>query len=66
MVECSLGHLAIGHNGTLVNAYEIRNELESHGAIFRTSIDTEVLIHLLAKSGEERIEGRSHEILAQN
>ncbi len=56
LVECCLGHLAIGHNGTLVNAQEIREDLENRGAIFRTSIDTEVLIHLLAKSGQKKIE----------
>jgi amidophosphoribosyltransferase len=55
MVECSLGHLAIGHNGTLVNAYELRKDLEINGAIFRTTIDTEVLIHLLAKSRQTDI-----------
>lgn len=63
LVECSLGHLAIGHNGTLINALEMRNELESAGAIFRTTIDTEVLIHLLAKSGETRIEDAMMKIL---
>jgi len=63
LVECSLGHLALGHNGTLVNALELRQELESRGAIFRTSIDTEVVIHLLAKSGEKRIEDALMKVL---
>lgn len=56
MVESKLGTLAIGHNGTLVNAIALKNEMEQDGAIFRTTIDTEVIIHLLARSGEERVE----------
>jgi len=56
LVKCALGHLALAHNGTLVNAFELRRNLEQNGAIFRTEIDTEVLIHLLAKSGRPAIE----------
>jgi amidophosphoribosyltransferase len=56
LVECRLGHLAVGHNGTLVNAAQLRQELEQSGAIFRTTIDTEVLIHMLARSGQKKIE----------
>ncbi len=42
-------HYAIAHNGNLVNAYELRQELEAEGAIFRTSMDTEVIMHLIAR-----------------
>jgi len=65
LVQCALGHLAIGHNGTLVNALGLRNELEKAGAIFRTSIDTEAIIHLLAKSGQSRIEDALLQVLPQ-
>ncbi len=41
--------LAIAHNGNLVNAREIRGELENAGSIFQTSMDTEVVLHLTAK-----------------
>ena len=41
---------AIAHNGNLVNARRIRQELESRGSIFQTSMDTEVVLHLAAKS----------------
>ncbi len=41
-------HYAIGHNGNLVNAYELRRELESRGAIFQSTMDTEVVMHLMA------------------
>ncbi len=46
------GSFAIAHNGNLVNAQQIRAELEKGGAIFRSTSDTEVFIHLIAKSKE--------------
>jgi amidophosphoribosyltransferase len=44
------GPLAVAHNGNLVNADELRHELESEGSIFTTSSDTEVFLHLMARS----------------
>jgi amidophosphoribosyltransferase len=41
--------LAIGHNGTLTNAQEIRRRLEDSGSIFQSTMDTEVIVHLMAK-----------------
>jgi len=41
--------LAIAHNGNLVNAHKIRSELEERGSIFQTSMDSEVVLHLIAK-----------------
>ncbi|MDD3582180.1 MAG: amidophosphoribosyltransferase [Desulfobacca sp.] len=43
--------LAIGHNGNLVNAREIRHRLEQQGSIFQSTMDTEVIVHLMARSG---------------
>ncbi|MEJ5299821.1 MAG: amidophosphoribosyltransferase [Thermodesulforhabdaceae bacterium] len=43
-------YYAIAHNGNLVNAYELRQELEAEGAIFRTTMDTEVIMHLVARN----------------
>jgi amidophosphoribosyltransferase len=43
------GHMAVAHNGNLVNAEEIRAELEAQGAIFQGSSDTELLLHLIAR-----------------
>ena len=45
-----LGEISIVHNGNLVNAKEIRNELIKLGAIFQSNMDTENLIHLIAKN----------------
>jgi amidophosphoribosyltransferase len=49
-----LGEISIVHNGNLVNAKEIRDELIKIGAIFQTNMDTENLIHLIAKNYEKR------------
>jgi amidophosphoribosyltransferase len=43
------GPLAIAHNGNLTNALEVRRKLETRGAIFRTTTDSEVIIHLTAR-----------------
>lgn len=43
-------YYAIAHNGNLVNAYDLRQELEEEGAIFRTTMDTEVIMHLVARN----------------
>jgi amidophosphoribosyltransferase len=44
----ALGTLAIAHNGNLVNATELRESLENEGAIFQSSSDSEVIVHLIA------------------
>ena len=49
-----LGEISIVHNGNLVNAKEIREELIKIGAIFQTNMDTENLIHLIAKNYEKK------------
>ncbi len=48
LVSCSIGQVAICHNGNLVNAAEIRRVHEEHGHIFTSTSDTEVILHLLA------------------
>ena len=50
-----LGEMAIVHNGNLTNADEVRNKLIEKGAIFQTFMDTENLIHLIAKSSKEKL-----------
>lgn len=50
------GTMAIAHNGNLVNADKLRNDLEEHGAIFQTSTDSEVIANLLARQKEEDFE----------
>jgi len=50
-----LGEMSIVHNGNLTNAREVRDALIAKGAIFQTFMDTENLIHLIAKSDEEKL-----------
>src|SRR5215471_1693084 len=50
--EYAGGAISIAHNGNLVNATELRTELEAQGSIFQTSSDTEVIVHLMAKARE--------------
>jgi amidophosphoribosyltransferase len=48
-VETARGQIAVAHNGNLVNAASLRMELESDGAIFQTTADSEILLHLLSR-----------------
>lgn len=55
MVEYSRGAIAVAHNGNIVNSQAIRAELEAYGSIFQTSMDTEIIVHLLATSRTESL-----------
>ena len=57
--------LAIAHNGNLVNARQIRSELENRGSIFQTTMDSEVVLHLTAKSFKKGLEQAMIETVAQ-
>lgn len=59
------GPIAIAHNGNLVNAGPIRRELEGRGAIFSTTSDSEVIVHLLARSREPTPEERLIDALSR-
>ena len=50
------GELAVCHNGNLVNGLEIRDRLEREGSIFGTTADTEVILHLIARSRQALLE----------
>src|SRR4051812_29625408 len=47
-----LGQIAVGHNGNLTNAGFLRDELEQRGSIFQTTVDSEVILHLLAQPAD--------------
>jgi amidophosphoribosyltransferase len=64
-IEYARGPLALAHNGNLVNADQIRQRLEEEGSIFRSTMDSEVIIHLIAKSKEIRFQDQVKEALAQ-
>src|SRR6266511_4289138 len=64
-VATRCGPLAIAHNGNIINAAEIKRELVERGAIFTTSSDTEVLVHLIARSEADTVEGQIRDALEQ-
>jgi amidophosphoribosyltransferase len=55
VVNCSFGTVAVCHNGNLINATSLRESLEHQGAIFQSTTDTEVILHLLARSQQTGI-----------
>ena len=56
LIECHRGPIALGHNGNIVNASILRQELEAAGSIFQSTSDTEVVLHLYARSHRETLE----------
>lgn len=49
IVDCNRGKIAVAHNGNLTNTARLRNELEAKGSIFQTTVDSEIILHLLAQ-----------------
>lgn len=64
-VDYSGGSVAVGHNGNLVNAPELRERLEADGSIFQSTSDTEVIVHLIARSRELTLPERIADALRQ-
>ena len=52
-VDCACGQIAIAHNGNLTNAAQLREELEARGSIFQTTVDSEIILHLLAQPTQQ-------------
>lgn len=57
--------LAVGHNGNLTNSTSLRKKLEKEGSIFQTTTDSEILLHLIARSKKEKIEESLADALSQ-
>src|ERR1700674_753362 len=64
-VACNKGRVAVAHNGNITNAGELRRELESEGSILQASSDTEVILHLVARSRERTLSAALREALLQ-
>src|SRR2546423_4071816 len=59
------GKVALGHNGNLTNAADWRRKLEHRGSIFQSNSDTEVIVHLLARSQARNLSGALGDALNQ-
>ncbi len=65
LIDCAHGQIALCHNGNLVNARELRDELVQQGSIFQSNSDTEVILHLYARSKARNAEDAIVESVAQ-
>jgi amidophosphoribosyltransferase len=65
LIDCAHGQMAICHNGNLVNASELHDELVRQGSIFQSSTDTEVIVHLYARSKAVSVEESVVEAVSQ-
>ena len=65
VIDCNKGKLALAHNGNLTNAGKLRRTLEHRGSIFQTTSDTEVIVHLVARSSAHNLQGALGDALNQ-
>jgi len=65
VVSAKHGLIAVSHNGNFINSRALRNKLEGEGSIFQTTSDTEVILHLMAKSPAPDIIGRLKDTFRQ-
>ena len=65
VINYKKGAIAIAHNGNLTNSGKLRNKLERTGSIMQTSMDSEIILHLLVRSGAKDIQARLTEILPE-
>jgi amidophosphoribosyltransferase len=65
LIDCAHGQIAICHNGNLVNARELRDDLVRQGSIFQSNSDTEVILHLYARSKAHNVEDAIIESVSQ-
>src|SRR5712692_2064634 len=65
LIDCNKGRVAMGNTGNLTNANELRRKLEHRGSIFQSNSDTEVIIHLVARSAARNLPGALADALQQ-
>src|ERR1700720_3990953 len=65
VIDCNKGKLALAHNGNITNAAKLRRNLEHRGSIFQTTSDTEVIVHLVARSAAHNLQGALGDALNQ-
>jgi amidophosphoribosyltransferase len=63
LVNYHAGPLSVAHNGSLTNSTELKDELVRQGSLFATTVDTEVIVHLIARSSAATVEGQIRDAL---
>ncbi|MGE4170064.1 MAG: amidophosphoribosyltransferase [Candidatus Margulisiibacteriota bacterium] len=63
--KTSKGKIAVAHNGNLTNAYSIYHDLKRQGALFQSTVDTEVILHLISRSPKKDMASVMQEVLAK-
>lgn len=63
VAECRDGYIAVAHNGNLTNAVQLRRQMQKNGAIFQTTSDSEIILHLIARSKQAQTANRIAEAL---
>jgi amidophosphoribosyltransferase len=59
------GHMSVAHNGNLVNTLKLRREMEEEGSIFQTSMDSEIMVHLIAKFRDKDLKEKVKKAFSQ-
>lgn len=65
VIDFAEGPLAVVHNGNLTNAMTLRRQLEKEGAVFQSTMDTEVIMHLIARSTRQTLEEKIIDALSK-
>ncbi len=65
VVSYHQGDLAVVHNGNITNAAALRDTLVREGALFQTTVDTEIIVHLIARSRKRSVDEQVHDALSQ-
>lgn len=65
LVNHKKGFIAVAHNGNLTNSVELRNELENSGSILQTTMDSELIVHLLVKDQKNNYQEKIHPIASR-
>ncbi|KPL00841.1 MAG: amidophosphoribosyltransferase [candidate division Zixibacteria bacterium SM23_73_3] len=65
LITYKKGNLALAHNGNLTNSYSLRTSMEKNGSIFQTSSDSELILHLVARSKKETMEEMIRDALSK-
>jgi amidophosphoribosyltransferase len=59
------GYIAVAHNGNIINAFDLRSQMEGAGSVFQTTMDSEVIIHMIARLRDKQPKDGTREVLSR-